>query len=297
MRFDPVHLETLVAIAEEGTFDAAAQRLRVTPSAVSQRVRALENAAGTVLVRRTTPAGVTAAGEPLLRLGRQLRLLAAEAAIEVAEEGGSAGAEVVDLRVAVNADSLLTWFSPVLGAVAGRPATALRLVIEDQAYSHDLLRRGDVLAAVTDSPEPVQGCSVEPLGALRYVAVAAPGLLDRHRHGRRLDRGALPMVVFNERDHLQDRALAPLGLGRPTVVHRVPSAADFLTALVAGLGWGMCPVLALRGGPGADLERLRGVPAIDVDLYWQRWRIVSAALDALSDDVRSAARALRRPPS
>lgn len=297
MRFDPVQLETLVAIAEEGTFDAAARRLHVTPSAVSQRVRALENAAGTVLVRRTAPAGVTAAGEPLLRLGRQLQLLAAEAAVEVADEGGAPGSDVVDLRVAVNADSLLTWFPPVLGAVAGRPATALRLFIEDQAYSHDLLRRGDVLAAVTDSPDPVQGCSAEPLGVLRYVAVAAPDLLERHRHGRRLDRGSLPMVVFNERDHLQDRALAPLGLGRPRVVHRVPGAADFLTALVAGLGWGMCPVLALRSGPGAELERLRGVPAIDVALHWQRWRIASPALDDLSAAVRFAARSLRPPAS
>lgn len=292
MRFDPSQLETLVAIAEEGSFDAAARRLHLTPSAVSQRIRALENAAGTVLVRRTTPAGVTSAGEPLLRLGRQLRLLAAEAAVALD------GDDVIDLPVAVNADSLATWFRPVFAAVAVRPATALRLAIEDQAYSHDLLRRGEVLAAVTDSPDAVQGCSVEPLGVLRYVAAAAPALLDRHRHGRGLDRAHLPMVVFNERDHLQDIALAHLGLGRPPVVHRVPSAADFLAAVAQGLGWGVCPALALSGptaGVASPLERLRGVPPIDVALHWQRWRVASPALDLLTDDVRAAARALRRP--
>ena len=109
--------------------------------------------------------------------------------------------------------------------------------------------------------------------------------------GGRIDRASLPLVVFNERDHLQDHALAGLGLDRPRVVHRVPSAADFLAALAAGLGWGMCPQLAVGAVPG--LARLRGVAPIDVPLHWQRWRLASPALDALSEDVRRAARALR----
>ena len=141
--FDPYQLETLMVIAEEGSFEAAARRLHVTPSAVSQRVRALEGSAGQVLVRRTSPAVVTGAGEPLVRLARQLRLLSAEAAAALGE------GNVVDLAVAVNADSLATWFRTVLTAVAERAGTALRLHVEDQAFSRDLLRRGEVLAAVT----------------------------------------------------------------------------------------------------------------------------------------------------
>ncbi|MGH8965127.1 MAG: ArgP/LysG family DNA-binding transcriptional regulator, partial [Actinomycetes bacterium] len=181
VRFDPAQLETLLAIAEEGSFDAAAKRLHLTPSAVSQRVRALERLAGQVLVRRTSPAEITAAGAPLMRLGRQLDLLAAEAARALGSEA------VVDLAVAVNADSLATWFRPVLTTAAENPATALRLFVEDESLSHDLLRRGEVLAAVTSEPQPVQGCSVEPLGTLRYIPAAAPGLVERHRWGRGLD--------------------------------------------------------------------------------------------------------------
>jgi LysR family transcriptional regulator, chromosome initiation inhibitor len=291
VRFDPAQLETLVAIAEEGSFERAARRLHLTPSAVSQRVRALEGAAGQVLVRRTLPAEVTPAGAPLLRLARQLRMLEAEASAEL-------GNDVVDLPVAVNADSLATWFRAVLADVARRPGTALRLAIEDEGHSHELLRSGEVLAAVTAEPKPVQGCSVEPLGAMRYQAAVAPHLLAEHQRGTRADWASIPMIVFNEKDQLQDTVLAARRSPRPRVVHRVPSTADFLEAVRAGLGWGLVPLHQLtpqiaRG----DLVRMSGAAPVSVDLFWQRWRLPSPALDTLTSDVRAAARSELRPPS
>ncbi|MBS4753640.1 ArgP/LysG family DNA-binding transcriptional regulator [Nocardioides sp. zg-ZUI104] len=292
VRYDPVLLETLATIVEEGTFEAAARRLHVTPSAVSQRMRTLEHAAGQVLLRRTTPATLTAAGEPLLRLARQLRLLDEEAASALGND------EVVAVAVAVNADSLASWFRPVLRDVARRGGVALRLHVEDQAYSHELLRRGEVLAAVTDEPRPVQGCVVEPLGALRYTPAAAPELVERHRRGRGVDWAAMPMVVFNEKDHLQDEVLAAHGSPRPPVVHRVPSTADFHEALRCGLGWGMAlhPQLDADLADGA-LARLPGARPVDVALHWQRWRLETPTLSALTHDVRRAAGALRRRPA
>ncbi|WP_406035919.1 LysR family transcriptional regulator ArgP [Nocardioides sp. NBC_00163] len=287
---DPTQLETLVVIAEEGTFDAAARRLHITPSAVSQRIRALERAAGQVLVRRTTPCTPTEAGEPLIRHGRQLRLLLDEAAATLSADK-TGDATVVDLSVVVNADTLATWFRPVLDEVATWDRTALRITVEDQGYSADALRRGEVLAAVTSEPKPVQGCTVEPLGRLRYTPGAAPTLIERHRKGRGIDWGAIPMIVFNEKDHLQDEVLAAHGATRPPVVHRVPSSHDFHEAIRRGLGWGML----LDAQAEADLESgatvpLPGARPIDVQLFWQRWRLDSIALDDLSEAVRRAAR-------
>lgn len=291
MRFEPAQLDTLLAIAEEGSFDAAARRLHLTPSAISQRVRALERAAGQVLVRRTTPAEITPAGSALMRLGRQWRLLATEAA------GALGNDAVVDLAVAVNADSLATWFRPVLATVAETPATALRLFVEDESLSHDLLRRGEALAAVTSEPQPVQGCSVEPLGTLRYVPAATPALVERHRRGRGLDWSTAPVVVFNEKDRLQENVLAAHGAARPPVVHRVPSTADFLEAVLCGLGWGMLPEPQFTPRAAAqDLVRLPGATVVGVSLYWQRWRLESTALDALSGAVRRAATESLRAP-
>lgn len=292
MRFDPTQLDTLRLIADEGSFEAAARRLHVTPSAVSQRIRALEASAGQVLVQRTTPAAVTAAGEPLVRLARQLRLLSAEAAALIGDR------DLVELAVAVNADTLATWFRPVLGRVAERAGTVLRLHVEDETFSHDLLRRGEVLAAVTSEPQPVQGCSVELLGILNYRAAAAPALLERHRKGRGVDWSTMPMVVFNEKDQLQDQVLGAHGASRPPVVHRVPSSADFLAAVGSGLGWGMIPTLQLTPAVAAgDLAPLPGAKPLAVPLHWQRWRLESTALDALTDDVRGAAASSLRSTS
>ena len=275
-------------MVEQGTFEAAAARLHLTPSAVSQRIRALESEVGQVLVRRATPCTATEVAEPLLRLARQTRLLQDEATAALGSLTGTT------LAVAVNADSLATWFRDVLDAVAGMDGVALRLHVEDQGWSADLLRRGETLAAVTSDPTPVQGCSVTRLGTLRYVPVAAPALVERHRRGGRIDWAALPMVEFNEKDGLQLAALQRRGRARPRVVHRVPTSADFLEAVRRGLGWGMLPEPQLEQA-SSDVEPLTALGTADVALYWQRWRLASERLDALTAAVAAAAAAgLRR---
>ena len=296
-RFDPSHLEALVAIADHGTFDAAARALHVTPSAVSQRIRGLESVLGRVVVQRSTPCRPTAAGEVLLRLARQTRLLQEEAAEELSD-GHRLQAE---LPVAVNADSLATWFRGAMAEVArwndeGQDL-ALRLHVEDQAHTAELLRRGEVLGAVTSDAVPVQGCTIEPLGVLRYFPAAAPQFVARYRTGRGPDWARMPVVVFNEKDRLQDDVLD--GRPRPPVVHRVPTSPDFLEAVCLGLGWAAIPEPQLRAEvERGRLQRLTARGHLDVPLHWQRWRIDSPALARLTDAVRRAARAgLRDQPS
>ena len=290
MDLNPGQLDALVAIAEHGSFEAAARELHITPSAVSQRIRALEAMAGQVLVSRGAPCRPTPHGERLVRLGRQTRLLYDEA-------GAALGAVVtVELPVAVNADSLTTWFRDVLATAAGWDGTAIRLQVEDQAYSQRLLRSGDVLAAVTSDPEAVPGCSVEPLGALHYVPAAAAAFAGRWRRGSAPDWAAMPTVVFGAKDDLQRDMLRRRGVPQlPPVVHQVPTSADFLEAVRIGLGWGMLPELQARAGLAAgQLVRLSG-DVLDVPLFWQRWRLDSPRLTTLTDAVREAAgRHLRR---
>jgi LysR family transcriptional regulator, chromosome initiation inhibitor len=277
-------LDALVAIADHGSFDAAARKLHITPSAVSQRIRALEAAAGQVLISRGTPCRPTAHGEWLVRLGRQARFLY--------DEAGQAltNAAVVELPVAVNADSLGSWFRDVLSAAATWIGTSVRLRVEDEGYSQELLRRGDVLAAVTSDPAAVQGCSVDPLGALRYLPAATPALAKRFGHGTCLDWAALPLIDFNDKDDLQHRLLRRHGVAHgPSVVHQIPSSADFYEAVRLGLGWGMLPEPQARAGlASGELIRLSD-DVIDVPLHWQRWRLDSPRLTALTAAVRAAA--------
>lgn len=286
MRPHPDQLAALVAIVELGTFEAAARQLHVTPSAVSQRIRALESMAGQVLVRRSTPCTATPAGERLLRLARQTSLLYDEAA----EALDAAARGPVELSVAVNADSLATWFRGVLAEVAGWDDASLRLHVEDQAWSADLLRRGDVLGAVTSEPVAVQGCAVELLGTLRYRPAASPEFAERWRRGRGYDWDRMPIVVFNEKDALQHDLLAARGAGPPPVVHRVPTSHDFHEAVRLGLGWAVIPAPQLDPDLASGrLVLLSSRTHVDVPLHWQRWRLDSPLLERLTAAVRAAA--------
>jgi LysR family transcriptional regulator, chromosome initiation inhibitor len=281
---NPGQLDALVAIADHGSFDAAARQLHITPSAVSQRVRALEAAAGQVLISRGTPCRPTPHGEWLVRLGRQTRLLYAEASQAIT------AATAVELPVAVNADSVGNWFRDVLAEVAAWDGTALKLRVEDQAYSQELLRRGDVLAAVTSDPAAVQGCSVDALGALRYLPAATPALADRWRRGESPDWAAMPVVVFNDKDDLQHELLRRHGVAQdPPIVHQVPSTADFYQAVRVGLGWGMLPESQAGDDFSAGALVRLTADVLDVPLYWQRWRLDSPKLTALTSAVRTAA--------
>jgi LysR family transcriptional regulator (chromosome initiation inhibitor) len=281
---NPAQLDALVAIADHGSFDAAARQLHITPSAVSQRIHALEAAAGQVLISRGAPARPTEHGEWLVRLGRQTRLLYAEASQAIT------AATAVDLPVAVNADSLAVWFRDVLAQAAAWDGTAIKLRVEDQGYSQELLRRGDVLAAVTSDPTAVQGCSVDPLGALRYFPAAAPAVADRWRRGESPDWAAMPVVIFGDKDDLQQRQLHRHGVEHyPSVTHQVPTTADFYAAVRLGLGWGMVPESQGRTDlASGELVRL-SAEFIDIPLYWQRWRLDSPKLAALTGAVHTAA--------
>ena len=283
-------LRALLAVVDHGTFDAAARTLHITPSAVSQRIKALERDAGRVLVERTTPCRSTAAGEALVRAARQMVVLEEDARAAMGEGGGAA----VDLPVAVYADSLATWLEPVLGVAAGWDDVRLQLEVEDEDYSADHLRRGSVVGAVTADPTPVAGCRTQALGAMRYLPVAAPGLAQRYTRGRRLDWAAMPVLRFDAKDDFQDDKLRELGVTQDPPCSQIPTSDGFLGAVRAGLGWAMVPEAQL----GDDLQTgalvlLRRRSHTDVPLYWQVWTLGTPRIDRLGEAVHDAARQLR----
>ncbi|MDZ8200080.1 LysR family transcriptional regulator ArgP [Microbacterium sp. SSW1-59] len=285
--------ETLAAIVDEGSMDAAARRLRVTPSAVSQRVKTLEETLGRVLLVRAKPARATSAGAVVVRLARQMALVQHEATVEL-------GAEEADVRVsvaiAVNADSLATWFLRPLARVAEVHPVVFDLQRDDQDHTATLLESGVVLAAVTSAANAVSGCRVDPLGALRYLPVATPAFASRWGLADAGGLGTAPVVQYDRRDDLQNRWLRAVRVDPGAVpAHYVPSSGEFATAIRLGLGWGMLPesqaLPAIRSG---ELEKLDG-PPVDVPLYWQQWNLRSTTLDIVAAEVAAeAGRALRR---
>jgi LysR family transcriptional regulator, chromosome initiation inhibitor len=285
MDVDRQQLAAFAAVIELGSFDAAAERLHVTPSAVSQRIKALEQRVGRVLVVREKPCTATAAGVPLLRLAAQTALLEAEA---LAEIGGSEGA-AARIAVAVNADSMATWFT---GVFATLDDVLFDIRIEDQDHSARLLREGVVMGAVTTERAPVPGCRVQPLGVMRYVPVASPAYIERYLPDGFIAHAAAeaPSLAWNRDDALQDmlvRKVFRRDIARPQ--HFVPTAEGFGTAVHAGLGWGMFPEsLATANIKDGSFVRIADVH-LDVPLYWQCWKLDSPIVEKLTDGVSSAA--------
>ncbi|MGP5072308.1 LysR family transcriptional regulator ArgP [Arthrobacter rhombi] len=293
MDFPADQLRAFAAVIDTGTFDAAASRLQVTPSAVSQRIKALETQVGTVLIRRGKPAQPTTAGTVLLRLARQVDLLAAEAMAELSG-GGIPDHEMAPERAAVsvvvNADSLATWFPGTFTLLAQDARLELEVLRADESVSAELLRSGAAMAAVTTDGRAVQGCTTEILGTLRYTAMASPAFRKQWFAGDPASGLAVaPMVDFDRSDQLQRsqlRSICGSQVRPPT--HYVPDSAQFVRAVVDGLGWGMVPDAQ---DPGQDsLVVLDPGWIQDVALYWQRWKLDSPALGRVSDAVRAAAR-------
>lgn len=287
---DLAQLRALAATASAGSLDGAARALGVTPSAISQRLKALEKATGRVLLVRSKPVRVTPSGEAVLRLARQVEVLAADT---VRELGSGDGAAPVVLPIAVNADSMATWVLPALAPLAGDHCFDLHR--EDQERTSALLRQGAVMAAVTADAAPVPGCTVTRLGGMRYRPMATAAFVQRWLpDGPTVAAlGRAPVVVFDRADDLQHRYLRRRRVtGRPPQ-HHVPASWDYVEAVRLGLGWGMVPD-AQR--PEGELVELDPHGAIDVVLYWQQWRLRSPALDRVAEAVLAAARtALDQP--
>ncbi len=202
-------LAAFAAVLEEGSFEAAARRLCITPSAVSQRIKALEDRLGQVLLVRQPPCRPTPAGALLLRRVRPMQLLEAEALADFLPEKNAhhPGAALRPIPIAVNSDSLDTWVLGALAQLHQQHGYLFDVQVDEPDHTLDLLRDGSVLGVVTADGVPVQGCTVQALGAMRYRAVAAPEFAARRLHAgvNAASAGAAPIIVFNRKDALQWR--------------------------------------------------------------------------------------------
>jgi LysR family transcriptional regulator, chromosome initiation inhibitor len=285
VRIDGQQLAAFAAVIDSGSFDAAAQQLHVTPSAVSQRIKALEQRVGQVLVVREKPCKTTPAGVPLIRLAAQTAMLESEA---LAETSGGSG-QRMRIAIAVNADSMSTWFTTVFGQL---PNVLFDIRIEDQDHSAHLLREGAVMGAVTTERIPVPGCRVHALGVMWYVPVASAAFVERYLpDGFTADAvAAAPSLAWNRDDALQDQLVRTIfrkNIVRPT--HYVPTAEGFGAAVREGLGWGMFPDQLVDPALTQVTDH-----HLDVPLFWQCWKLDSPTVAVVTDAIKSAATGLHR---
>ena len=288
MKFDPHHLDALAAVLRRGSFEAAADDLHVTASAISQRIKALEDRTGSALILRGAPCTGTPAGLRLAKHAEDVGLLESLVSRDLSLDQSDGP---MTLRIAINADSLATWFIAALSQV---PDVLFDIVVDDQDHSANWLKQGAVSAALTAQSVPVTGCEATELGALRYIATASPGFMRRwFRQG--LSKDALscaPCLTFNAKDMLQRNWIAThLGYRVSPPTHFLPSTQAFVDAACGGLGWGMNPEPLVRDALAAGrLVPLLADAPLDTPLYWQVSRLTAAPLRALTTSVMQQAR-------
>lgn len=293
MDFSTEQLRTFMTVLEAGTLERAAHELNVTASAVSQRLKALEKQVGSVLFIRSRPIKSTSSGDVLLRLARETELLSAEARRQLRmSQDESRTLPPSKVSIAVNADSLASWFTPVLLGLASQDLMACEILRHDEAHSTELLRSGQVMGVVTTKSAPVQGCSSVPLGAMTYRAMASAGFIRKWLPGVNpvAELAAAPMVNFDRSDDLQlsmRRTLAGSAHQGAPIEHFVPDSRQYVAAVSGSLGWGMIP--EVQDPKDGSLLPLHPEWESRIQLYWQRWKIPSGALDMLTGLITDAA--------
>ncbi|MGY1879420.1 LysR family transcriptional regulator ArgP [Pseudomonas reactans] len=287
--FDYKLLSALAAVVEQAGFERAAQVLGLSQSAISQRIKLLEARIGQPVLVRATPPTPTDIGRRLLNHVQQVRLLERDLQSQVPaldEEGMPER-----LRIALNADSLATWWAEAVSGFCAEQHLLLDLVVEDQTVGLKRMRAGEVAACICASERPVAGARSLLLGAMRYRALASPAFIARHfPQGVRADQLArTPALVFGPDDFLQHRYLASLGVDGGFEHHLCPSSEGFIRLTEAGLGWGLVPELQVRDQleKGILVELLPDKP-IDVPLYWHHWRSGGQLLGLLTDHLAQA---------
>lgn len=292
---DYAGLRAVAMVVQTGSFEKAALALHVTPSAISQRVKQLEERLGAVLILRGNPCTATEKGEWVCRHMEHVGMLESELfsqlpALLSSDEVSSR----VTLHIATNADSLGTWFLKAVSTFTHQSGFLLNVAVDDQDHTAEWLQRGRVLAAVTSLEKPVQGCRVTPLGFLRYHATASPAFIDRYfpKGVTETELAQAPALTFNQKDRLQQQWISQVfgaSIVHPT--HWLPSTQSFVDAALLGMGWGMNPALLVRNhlAEGRLVELVAGTP-LDIPLFWQVNRLAVDRLKSLTDAVVEVAR-------
>lgn len=288
--FDYKLLAALAAVVEQAGFERAAQVLGLSQSAVSQRIKLLEARVGQPVLVRTTPPAPTEIGRRLLNHVQQVRLL--ERDLQGQVPGLDEQTLPERLRIAINADSLATWWAAATADFCATRQVLMELVVEDQEVGLKRMRAGEVAACVCAAERAVAGARSLALGAMRYRALASPAFIARH-FAAGVTPAALaraPAIVYGPDDQLQHRYLAALGITGAFAYHLCPSSEGFVRLTEGGLGWGLVPELQVRGELASGrLVDLLPERFIDVPLYWHHWRNGGELLSDLTERLRRAA--------
>ena len=294
MQFEYPVLEALAAVVREGTFDAAARSLNITQSAVSQRIKLLEEKTGAVLIVRGRPCVATEYGQQLCRHIEQVQLLEYDLSKNLTSIKDPSTSAAAVIPIAVNSDSLATWFPDVIRRASQELNLHFDISPDDQDYTAERLRKGEALAAVTATDKPLQGCRRVTLGSIEYLAVASPRFFENSfAKGVTLKTLAeATQLVFDRKDLLPHHwLLEAFGETTQLTGHWLPSFSGYLACCLNGAGWGMMPSASVERhlSEGSLVELVPG-KSVTLELHWQSSAQGSEIMKLLTNIVTDVAR-------
>lgn len=292
--FDYKLIEALAMVAREGSFYKAAQALYITQSAVSQRVKLLEEFTGQILIARTTPPQATPAGQKLLKHYLQVKRLEDDLMEEIGEPASRGFASIT---IGVNADSLAFWLLNALQSFLVEERVLLDIRVDDQEQTHRLMKAGEVMGCISTQEQPMQGCRIEYIGRMNYHMMAAPEFAARwFPNGLAIEEVCrAPALIFDRKDELHhkllQKALGEVPDSIPT--HYVPSVEKFAEFIASGLAYGMLPdqqsrPLVRKG----QMVHISPDNQVSVKLYWHCWNLKSDLLEKLTQHLNHKSKTL-----
>jgi LysR family transcriptional regulator (chromosome initiation inhibitor) len=290
---DRAQLEAFSAVVQHGSFERAATVLNVTRGAISQRIKALEEALATMLVVREKPVVATRKGEILLRHIRALKTMEDDTISAILPKQQERAP--VPIAIAVNADSLSTWFGPLVAELLSQFKIALEIVSDDQDHTFHRLTKGEVIGCVSSAPNAIAGFEATPLGAMHYLCVATPEFRRKYFKTGLSTAAVLaaPALLFDRKDALHDLYLEQLfGIKVDQYTrHYLPSPTALLDGICAGLGYAMAPSLRIAHllDTGQLVELTPGCK-VTVPLYWHHWKLELPLAQAMTQTITAHAR-------
>lgn len=280
-------LNALASVVELQSFELAAKQLFITQSAVSQRIKQLEESVGQPVLIRRQPLEATATGKALLKHYRLVQQLENDLLPEILPEQPR---KPVKITLAVNADSLATWLIEALSPLLSTQLIELDLLIEHEERTIEKLKSGEAIAAVSTVAKPLSGYRAIKLGKIRYLLVASKSFKARYfAHGVNQESLKMaPAVSFDHKDNMHVRFIAQhFQLAADEYYcHSVRSSEAFVAMAKQGVAYCLLPELQIRDLLArGELVNLCADKQLVETLYWHYWLLSKGVYQKLSTQV------------
>lgn len=292
--FDYKLLTALSSIIEMQSFELAANKLFISQSAISQRIKLLEENIGHPILIRSQPIELTAIGEQLLTHFKKVQQLENELLPELLPDKPT---KPMKISLALNADSMATWFLKAVTPVLKEHLVELNLLIAHEKHTLEKLRTGEATGAVSVIKKPLKGYRSFELGNMNYCLVCSKSFQQKYfKAGVTKDSLTMaPAISYDLKDDTHNHFISKhFGLASSEYYcHSVRSSEAFVELTKQGVAYCLLPELQIKAElASGELVKLCPDKQLIQTLYWHSWILVKGINKEISQEITRAGKLL-----